>query len=166
MDAIDQLPKIGACSILVRSYRCAIERNKNLNLENFTNLTEEQLIAKKIIREAPSQYSQGKYNTEMCKTTEEVLTIYKFKHKRINPIMNQTLAYLFERKGLKLDSHMEVKQIIMELEEIFGKVSLSKQKMLSRFENSYEPKYGYKVSVTRLHGLPASQKTRVHYIVS
>ena len=57
--------------------------------------------------------------------------------------------------------------VIAELDKIFGKATLSKSLMLKRFGNSYEPKYGFRVSVNRLHGLAASpSKNIVHYVVS
>ena len=39
--------------------------------------------------------------------------------------------------------------------------------MLSRkFVNSYEPKFGYRIQLQRLHGLPASNQQLLHYVVS
>ena len=66
-------------------------------------MEEEQLIKKQIIREAPGEYSQGVYLTYMCKTTSEELNLYKFRHKRINPALSMTLAYILKKKGISLN---------------------------------------------------------------
>ena len=71
-------------------------------------LKHEQLVQKNVIREAPGLYSKGLYDSKMCQTTQEEQLLYKFKHKRYNPIMNLTIGYLLSRKGIKSMQSMTV----------------------------------------------------------
>ena len=139
-----------------------------MSLEHNQKLAEHQLVERGILKEPTGHYSSGVYNNKPCLTTPEEVSLYKFKHKRYNPVMNMTLAYLFQKKNVELKSKTaSVDDVITELDKIFGKATLAKSMMLKRFGNSYEPKYGFRVSVNRLHGLPSNpSKGIVHYVVS
>lgn len=52
------------------------------------------------------------------------------------------------------------------LDNLFGKPSLFKQKLDKKYENSYEPIFGFRLSVTRLHGLMPSQNEKIHFVVT
>jgi len=47
-----------------------------------------------------------------------------------------------------------------------GKASLSKAKTMRKYENAYEPQFGIKVSIHKLHGLEAAEKNFVHFVVT
>ena len=101
-----------------------------------------------IVKEPTGHYSAGVYNSKDCQTTTEEVSLYKFKHKRYNPIMNMTLAYLFQKKNIDTKQKVvQVENVIDELDKIFGKATLNKKHMLKRFGNSYEPKYGFRVAM-------------------
>ena len=103
----------------------------------------------------------------MCKTTTEEHNMYKFKHKRINPALNMTLPYILKKKGISMSKNqMQIQNVLIELEKIFGKASLSKPHLLKRYGNSYEPKYGFRISLQRIHGLPSNSKDMLHFVVS
>lgn len=82
--------------------------------------------------------------------------LYKFKHKRYNPLMNLVVGYIFNRKGLVASKNEESGKIVSMLDGLFGKPSLFKTKIMKKFENSYEPSFGFRLSLQRLHGLEAS----------
>lgn len=52
------------------------------------------------------------------------------------------------------------------MDVIFGRVSLAKARTLRKYENSYEPQFGFKVAIERLHGLQAGQKNFIHFVVT
>ena len=93
---IQKLPKIHCATLLVRAYPCPVDtRGKNVSLEHNSKLAEHQLVERGILKEPTGHYSSGVYNSKDCLTTPEEVSLYKFKHKRYNPVMNMTLAYLF-----------------------------------------------------------------------
>jgi hypothetical protein len=55
--------------------------------------------------------------------------------------------------------------LVQKLDSIFDKASLSKNRILRKFENSYEPIFGIKIALERLHGLLDYQKDYVHFVV-
>ena len=65
------------------------------------------------------------------------------------------IGYVLTKKGIELREKQQVKveDLISELDRIFGKVSFLKKHMLRKLGNSYEPKFGFRVIVQRLHGL-------------
>ena len=66
-------------------------------------------------------------------------------------------------KGTKV--FVELGALVQKLDSIFDKASLSKNKILRKFENSYEPIFGIKIAIERLHGLLEYQKEYVHFVV-
>lgn len=78
------------------------------------------------------------------------------------------LGYALTKKGIELREKQSVKvdDLIAELDRIFGKVSFTKKHLKRMYGNSYEPKFGFRVVVQRLHGLLGSQKGLVHFVVS
>ena len=99
---IFKLPKIMSATILLRSYPCARDKTskKNLSIDDFPNLTEEKLARKGLIKALPGPYQKGLYNNQTCNTDRDELHLYKFKHKRVNPLLSIILGYLFQRKGI------------------------------------------------------------------
>ena len=80
--------------------------------------------------------------------------------------MNLTVGYLLSRKGIQSAHQMPVSKIYEELDNIIGRATLAKARMLARYGDSYEPKYGFSLQIQRLHNLPPSQKDMVHFIVT
>ena len=67
-----------------------------------------------------------------------------------------------KRKGIDLIKgtkvFVELGTLVQKLDSIFDKASLSKNRILRKFENSYEPIFGIKIALERLHGLLDYQK--------
>ena len=61
--------------------------------------------------------------------------------------MNLTVGYLLSRKGIKSIQSMSVATIYDELDKIIGKATLNKAKMIRRYVNSYEPKFGFRLQI-------------------
>jgi len=61
---------------------------------------------------------------------------------------------------------VDVEKVNDALDKLFGKASFNKKHLFKRFTNSYEPKYGFRVAVQRLHALPNPQKEMIHFVVS
>lgn len=74
--------------------------------------------------------------------------------------------YLFKKKGLNAGQQLDIGTVLAGLEGLFGKVSLSKQHILKRYVNTYEPKYGFRITMQRLHNLPRESFKMMHYVVS
>ena len=74
-----------------------------------------------------------------------------------------------KRKGIDLIKgtkvFVELGTLVQKLDSIFDKASLSKNRILRKFENSYEPIFGIKIALERLHGLLVYQKDYVHFVV-
>lgn len=62
---------------------------------------------------------------------EEV--VFSKKLERYNPAMSQTLNFLFKKKGLK--QVQEESEIVAQLEQLFGKVTLNKESLKPRVFN-------------------------------
>ena len=80
--------------------------------------------------------------------------------------MAQTAGYLFRSKGIVSPQNESVEKILVLLDNLFGKPSLFKPKLDTKFENSYEPTFGFRLSVPRLHKLEDQQKEKIHFIVT
>ena len=54
----------------------------------------------------------------MCNTSNDEVNLYKFKHKRYNPHLKMTLAFLLEKKGINLlqQKQMEIKDVMAMLD--------------------------------------------------
>ena len=86
------------------------------------------MVERDIVREPPGEYSQAFYNAERTFTSIEEQSLYKFKHKRINPMMNAIIGYLFKKKGISFKGkEVKVDQIVKELDNLFGKASFNKK---------------------------------------
>lgn len=98
---INLLSKIQCSTILVRAYKAPNGLNRlPLNLEDNSSLTVDQLQEKKIIRIPEDIYGKNVYNNASTFTERDEIHLYKFKHKRYNPLMNLVVGYIFNRKGI------------------------------------------------------------------
>jgi hypothetical protein len=70
------------------------------------------LIEKGIIRLPEDIYSKAVYNNQTTYTERDEKHLYKFKHKRYNPLMNLVVGYIFNRKGLVAGRNEETSKII------------------------------------------------------
>lgn len=96
-----KLNKIQCATLLVRSYKAPNGLNRlPLSLEDTKELPEQQLIEKGIIRTPDDIYAKSVYNNSSTYTERDEIHLYKFKHKRYNPLMNLVVGYIFNRKGL------------------------------------------------------------------
>ena len=159
-----QLPKIRCATVLLRAFPCPQDQ-KGLNLSLVGNeaMGEKQLIGRKILR-LPHPYSRGAYNTQWCQSDRAEQSLYRLKQKRYDPPLTRTVAYLFQRRGTQMPS--QESQVYQQLEQMFGKATLHKGQLSKKYENQYEPQYGFRLSVQRLHGLRDTQKKMVHFAVS
>jgi hypothetical protein len=97
----------------VRLYKAPNGANKSpLNLEDNKELTEEQLLEKRIIRAPDDIYAKSVYNNTSTRTERDEMHLYKFKHKRYNPLLNLVMGYLFNRKGLVAAKNEETAKIL------------------------------------------------------
>jgi hypothetical protein len=71
--------------------------------------------------------------------------------------MKLVVGYIFNRKGLIAAKNETTDNVISKLDNLFGKPSLFKNKLSKKYENSYEPSFGFRLSLQRLHGLELSQ---------
>mmetsp|Transcript_13064 Transcript_13064/g.20288 ORF Transcript_13064/g.20288 Transcript_13064/m.20288 type:complete len:140 (+) Transcript_13064:4193-4612(+) len=112
-------------------------------------------------------YYKGVYNNTLCQTDRDEDHLYKFKHKRFNPLMNLMAGFLLNRKGIITSTNkVELSNILEKIDEIFGKASPYKTKTSKKYENSYEPSFGFRIQVQRLHGLTNDQLQMQHLVVT
>lgn len=71
-----------------------------MSIDDNVNLNEQKLIKKGILKEPPGPYQAAVYNNYWCFTDRDEQYLYKSKHRRVNPLLNMTLGYLFQRKGI------------------------------------------------------------------
>lgn len=85
----------------------------------------------------------------------------------MSPLLNMTVGYLFQRRGIVQEGNVANLQRVFEnLDVLFGRISLAKARTLRKYENSYEPQFGFRIGIERLHGLLSDQKGLVHFIVT
>jgi hypothetical protein len=119
---------------LVRAYKAPNNENKKpLSIEDHRHLSEEELQEKRIIRMPDDIYGKMVYNNVSSFTTREEMYLYKFKHKRYNPLMNLVIGYIFSRKGIVASKNEETSKIVSLLDNLFGKPSLFKAKLPKKF---------------------------------
>lgn len=119
---------------MVRAYKAPNGLNRQpLSLEATKDLPEAQLIEKGIIRLPDNIYGKSIYNNSLTFTERDEKHLYKFKHKRYNPLMNMVVGYIFNRKGLVAQRNEETSKIIQQLDGLFGRPSLFKTKLPIKF---------------------------------
>lgn len=57
-------------------------------------------------------------------------------------------------------------EFLKAVDQLYGKASLSKEKMLRKWENVYDPGFGFRLAIERLHGIDPEHKGKVPFVVS
>ena len=69
--------------------------------------------------------------------------------------MKQILLFLLRKLGNEQPAGSSLGHLRNMAETLFTKVSLGKQRMLPSLELSYEPDFGFRINVQRVHNLPS-----------
>ena len=93
--------RIACATLLLRCYRCAVDPNgENCDLERYGDMTDDQLIKRKIIIPRPGVYKNGIYANHWTFTDKDQITLYKAKSRRPNPDLKTITKFVFNKQGI------------------------------------------------------------------